>query len=252
VIYILKTKTNIGNLDDKRIELLQNLRIIKFSKTLLLWTLILCACFPGITAPETFPASDPTNTHLPPPDTITTFEFPPNITTNVPTGPKIIVTVGTPNIGQGPDGNFQNTQLPTEQCAFSWAQQLLEELTVVFEASIKKLNPEASARAIAFGEDCNYPDGRKVFLAMETDFYIEQSVTNLINFESFGNWIAQTMPVVASMPPNLIEGPHVGFVEYRFIKNDGEQLIVRVPIQEYNNSAQGKTGEVLFQLFYTK
>ena len=167
----------------------------------------------------------------------------------MPAVPKVIVTVGTPNIGQGPDGNAQPQ---TGQCAFSWAQQPLEELTAIFETSIKELNPEASARVTAFGEDCNYPDGRKVFLAMETDFYIDLSVTDLTSFETFGDWIAQTIPVAISMPPDMTEGPHAGFVEYRFMKNDGEQLIVRVPIQEYNNSAQGKTGEELFQLFYTK
>jgi len=222
------------------------LQMIKLSKTLLLWTLMLCACSSSIITPETFPA-DPTNTPLPPPDTITTFEFLTNVTTRFPAGPKIIVTVGTPNIGQGPDGN---TQPQTGQCAFSWAQQPLEKSTAIFETSIKELNPEATAHATAFGEDCTYPDGRRVFLAMETDFYIDQPVTDLTSFETFGNWIAQTMPIVASMPPNLIEGPHVGFVEYRFMKNDGKQLIVRVPIQAYNDSAQGITGEELFQLFY--
>lgn len=87
---------------------------------------------------------------------------------------------------------------------------------------------------------------------METDFYIDLPVTDLTRFETFGNWIAQTISVTASLPSDLVEGPHSGFVEYRFMKNDGEQLIVRVSIQEYNNSAHRKTGEELFQLFYTK
>ena len=221
----------------------------RLSKTLLFWTLILCACSPGIIAPEAFPASASTKTPISQPNTITTSEFPTNVTTVIPVRPKIVVTVGTPNIGQGPDGN---TQPQTGQCAFSWGQQSLQELTAIFETSIKELNSEASARATAFGEDCNYPDGRKVFLAMETDFYIDLPVTDLSSFETFGNWIAQTIPVTASLPPDLIEGPHTGFVEYRFMKNNGEQLIVRVPIQEYKNSSQGKTGEGLFQLFYTK
>lgn len=221
--------------------------MIKLSKTLLVWTLVLCACSPGMITPETFSASISTKTPSPQPDT-TTFVFPTSITTKVSTDPKIIVTVGTPNIGQGPDGN---TQPQTGQCAFSWAQQPLEELTVVFEALIKELNPEATARATAFGEDCNYPDGQKIFLAMETDFYIDLPATNLTNFESFGNWIARTMSVTASLPSDLIEGSHVGFVEYRFVTNENESLIVRVPIQAYNDTAQGNTGEELFNLFYT-
>ena len=192
----------------------------KHSKTLLLWTLILCACSPVTITSESLPASNP----------------------------KIIVTVGTPNIGQNPDGNVQPQ---TEQCAFSWAQQAQDELTIVFETSIKELNSEATARATAFGENCNYPDGRKVFLAMETDFYIDLPVSDLTSFEIFGNWIAQTVPVTSFLPPDLIEGPHVGFIEYRFVANENESLVVRVPIQAYNDSAQGITGEELFNLFYT-
>ena len=222
--------------------------MIKLSKALLLWTLILCACSPGTITPETFPPSGQTNTPVQHPETITTFEFPSGVTTKNPTGPKIIVTVGTPNIGQGPDGN---TQPQTGQCAFSWAHQPLDELTAVFENSIKEISSEATARATAFGEDCNYPDGRKVFHAMETDFYIDLLVTDLTNFETLGNWIAQTMPVTASLPSDLIEGPHIGFVEYRFFTNENESLVVRVPIQVYNDTAQGNTGEELFNLFYT-
>ena len=224
----------------------------KFSKTLLLWTLVLCACSPDITTTEAFPQSAPTNTPLPQPDKIATFEFPTNITTRVPSGPKIIVTVGTPNIGQGPDGNFPVTESSSNTCAFMWAHPLLEDLTDTFEAAIKELNPEASAHASAFGEDCVYADGRTVFFAIETDFYIDLPVTDLTDFEAFGNWIAQTMPVAASMPSDMIEGPHIGFVEYKFKKNAGDQLIVRIPTQKYNDSAQGKTGEELFLLFYTK
>ena len=221
----------------------------KLTKALLFWTLVLCACSPDISSSQTFPTPSSTNTPIPQPNTDKTLEFPTSVATKILVGPKIIVTVGTPHIGQGPDGN---TQPQTGQCAFSWAQQSLEELTEVFETSIQELNPEASARATAFGEDCIYPDGRKVFLTIETDFYIDLPVTDLTSFETFGNWITQTISVAASLPPDLVEGPHTGFVEYRFIKNDGEQLIVRVPIQEYSNSAQGKTGEELFQLFYTK
>ena len=224
----------------------------KILKTLLLWTLILCACSPGIITPETFSTSAPTNTPPPQPDKIATIEFPTSVTTRVPIGPKIIVTVATPHIDQGPDGNFPVTESSSNTCAFMWAHPLLEDLTDTFEAAIKELNPETSAHASAFGEDCVYADGRTVFFAIETDFYIDLPVTDLTDFSSFGDWIAQTMPVATAMPPDMIEGPHIGFVEYRFIKNASDQLIIRVPIQEYNNSAQGKTGEELFLLFYTK
>ena len=161
-------------------------------------------------------------------------------------GPKIIITVGTPNIGQGPDGNFPTT----EQCAFSWANSPLDELSALLDDEVKSLNSTASARASAFGEDCNYSDGRKVFHAIETDFYINLPASDLTDFESFGNWISQTMPLINALPADMIEGPQSGFVEYSFTKNDNEHLIVRVPIQGYTDATDGKSGESLFLTFY--
>lgn len=180
-----------------------------------------------------------------------TFEFPTSVTTQLPLGPKIIVTVGTPNIGQGPDGNFPTTQSSIEQCAFSWAISPLDELSRLLDIEVKTLNSTASARASAFGEDCIYSDGHKVFHAIETDFYIDLLVSDLTDFESFGNWVTQIMPLVNALPPDMIEGPQSGFVEYSFTKNQNEHVIFRVPIQAYNDTANGKTGEELFRMFYT-
>jgi len=220
----------------------------KLSKTLLFWTLILFACSQGISPSQTSPAS--TSTSSPEPDSAVTFEFPANVTKQVPSGPKIIVTVSTPNIEQGPDGNFPITQPPTEQCAFSWANSPLDELSELLDGEVKSFNSMASALASAFGEDCIYSDGHKVFHAIETDFYINLSVSDLTDFESFGNWISQTISLINALPPDMIEGPQSGFVEYNYIKNENEHLIVRVPIQEYADAANGKTGESLFLTFY--
>jgi hypothetical protein len=87
---------------------------------------------------------------------------------------------------------------------------------------------------------------------METDYYIKLPASDLSDYETFGNWIAQTMPVVDSMPADMIEGPQIGFVEYKFSKSGSESLIVRVPIQAYKDSAQGKSGEELFGMVYTE
>jgi hypothetical protein len=215
---------------------------------LLLLTLILFACSPNTVTPESLLSQNPTNT---PP--LQTGDDPIiNIpTVNAPGGPKIIVTVGTPHIDQGPNGEFPVTQPSSSgNCAFSWANSPLEELTDAFETAIKELNPVASARAVAFGEDCVYQDGSKKFLAIETDFYIDLHVTDLTDYEAFGNWVGQTMPVVNSLPADMIEGPQSGFVEYSFTKSQNEHLIVRVPIQAYEETANGKTGEELFRMFY--
>ena len=222
----------------------------KLSKTLLFWTFILGACSSGITTPRPFPAILPTSTPSPASGTNLTLESLPDLQTQAPTGPKIVVTVGTPHIDPGPNGEFPTTEQAYGTCAFSWANSPLEELTRVFDAAIKEMNPQASGRASAFGEDCIYQDGSKKFLALETDFYINLPVTDLADFESLGNWIAQTMPVAGSMPAEMIEGPQRGFVEYRFQGSGSDFLIVRVPIQIYNDSATGKTGEELFRMFY--
>jgi hypothetical protein len=222
----------------------------KLTRTLLFWTLILFACSPGISSPQTFPAPSSTNTPAPQPDTGKTIDFPTNVTTQVPIGSKIIVTVGTPNVGQGPDGNFPVTETSSDTCAFVWAHPILEELTLVFDSKIKELNTQAFGHASAFGEDCVYPDGRKVFLGFETDFYITLPVTELTDFESFGNWIAETMPVVNTLPPNMIEGSQSGFVEYRFLKTENEMLVIRVPLHGYEETANGMVGDDLFLLFY--
>lgn len=223
---------------------------MNLKKALLIWTLILFACSPGSINPQTSSEKQSTATSLPQPETSATIEIPVDLQTDVPTGPKIIVTVGTPNIFQGPDGNFPDPISTSDACAFAWAHPLLEDLTEVFNTAITKANPDASTHASAFGEDCIYPDGRKVFFAIETDFYVKLPVANLTDYESFGNWIEQTMKIIDSLPPDMIEGPNPGFAEFEFVNSQNENLIVRVPLREYKETANGKTGESLFRLFY--
>ena len=85
---------------------------------------------------------------------------------------------------------------------------------------------------------------------METDFYITVSVESITDYETFGNWIAQVMLEDNSMPPDLLMGPNKGFVEFRFEKSLSESIGLRVPIQQYNDSANGIPGEKLFRMDY--
>jgi hypothetical protein len=215
--------------------------------SLLFLTFVLFACSPNTITPHSLPEQNPTNTPYLQPDDDPIINIP---TVNAPSGPKIIVTVGTPNIGQGPDGNFPNTNPTSNTCAFGWAHPLLEELTEVFNTAITKVNPDASAYASAFGENCIYSDGRKIFLPIETDFYIKLPATNVADYEAFGNWIVLTMQIIDSLPPDMIEGPNSGFAEFEFVNDQNENLVVRVPLREYKETANGKTGESLFRLFY--
>ena len=118
---------------------------------------------------------------------------------------------------------------------------------------IKTLIPNSTSRATAYGENCLGNDGQIVkFLAMETDFYVLATVENLDDYETFGNWIYDVMQVVDGFPPEDLAGPQPGFVEFRFEKSISESIGFRVPIQGFNETAGGKTGEELFRTFYTQ
>jgi len=141
------------------------------------------------------------------------------------------------------------TEPPTpETCAYVWAYHDAPELTEKLNTAVQAINPAASASAQLFGEDCAYADGHSTFGAMETDFYIHLPVENLTDEETLGNWMAQTLPIVAEIPRGEIQGNY-GFVEFWFEKSEAEHVIVRVPIQKYMNEAQEKTGAELFQIF---
>jgi hypothetical protein len=135
-----------------------------------------------------------------------------------------------------------------EPCAYIWAHRGAPELTQKIDTAVRAINPDASANADLFGEDCVYADGRSTFGAMETDFYVHLPVDDLTNKEAFGNWMAQVLPIVAEIPREEIQGNY-GFVEFWFEKNDAEHVIVRAPIQEYLDNGQGKTGAELLQMF---
>lgn len=138
---------------------------------------------------------------------------------------------------------------PQGSCGYQWAYHNAPELTESFDAEVKALDPNASARVEYFGEDCIYTDGTSTFGAMETDFYVRLQVDDLSKEEDFGNWVAQVMGIVTQIPREDLSGKY-GFVEFTFEKSEMERIIFRVPIQQYMDEAQGKTGAELFQMFY--
>jgi len=135
-------------------------------------------------------------------------------------------------------------------CSFVWAYKEAPELTTFVDNAVKALNPESVGRAEYYGEDCIYADGTSTFSAMQTDFYIRLPVEDLNEEEDFGNWVSQVMQIVAQIPREELPGNY-GFVEFRFEKTEAEHITFRVPIQQYIDEAQGKTGVELLQMFYT-
>lgn len=120
----------------------------------------------------------------------------------------------------------------------------------MIDSEIRAIEPAASGNASFYGEDCVYADGHSTFGVMETDFYIRIPVDDLTNEDFLGNWMAQVLRLIAQIPLEEIQGSY-GFVEFWFEKNDAEHVIVRAPIRQYNDEAQGKTGAELFRMFYT-
>jgi hypothetical protein len=145
------------------------------------------------------------------------------------------------------------TYTPTpayEGCGYMWAYHDDVELSARINEAIQTINPSSSARAQLFGEDCVYADGHATFSAMETDFYIQLSVEDLTAEEELGNWIKQVMDLIIELPQEDI-ARRKGFVEFSFIQDKTEQIIVRVTIDDYLNNPPILSGSGLFRKFYT-
>ncbi len=130
-----------------------------------------------------------------------------------------------------------------------WAYHDDVELSAKINDSIKAINPAASARAQLFGEDCVYADGHSTFGAMETDFYIQLPIEDPTAEAEFGNWMAQGMDIVLAIPQADVSGLK-GFVEFSFVHDETEQIMVRITIDEYLNNPPGISGTELFRKFY--
>lgn len=172
-------------------------------------------------------------------------------TTAAPT-PKLISTLGTPHIDQGPDGAV--TAPPDAQnCGYQWAYQDLPELSSRLQQSLQALQPEAQAAAFAFGENCILPDGSiGQFLAMETDFNITLQVADLNNEAELGEWIVNVMQVIMEIPLTQIVGPRPGRVSLTF-QSAGEDRHVTFYINQYQELPPGLSPvEILQQLQITQ
>jgi len=165
--------------------------------------------------------------------------------------PEMETASSAPTVDTPPTATDSAESASQGGCAYQWAHKDAPELTDSFDTAVKALNPEANGRAEFFGEDCLYINGTSTFLALETDFYTRLPVDDLSQEEDFGNWVAQVMEYMTQIPREDLQGPNYGFVEFRFEKNEAEHIVFRVPIQQYIDEAQGKSGAELFQMFYT-
>ena len=131
------------------------------------------------------------------------------------------------------------TEIPStatmEPCAYVEATEALPDVTAQIDQAIKQLQPDASGRAEAYGENCVYAsNGQSTFSAMETDFYITINVKKLQDDNELGGWIVNTMKIIEALPPTSIAGPQAGFVEFTFKTRDNQEVL-RVPIDKYKS-----------------
>ena len=205
--------------------------------TLLLSSLILCACSPSVASPQPVPPAA-TETPLVSPAT----ESP---------DPTLIATLSTPHIDQGPDGNVTLPPPNPQDCGYQWANQDLPELSRSFQASIQELQPEAQANAYAFGENCIHEDGSiGGFSAMETDFTITLQVSDLADQADLGEWIVKVMQVIENIPQDQIVGPQPGRVSIIFQSN-GDQAVVNFYTNQYQNLPAGLSNSEIYQALQT-
>ncbi|MGA7193736.1 MAG: hypothetical protein WBW94_08905, partial [Anaerolineales bacterium] len=112
-----------------------------------------------------------------------------------------------------------------EPCAFVEATQNLPDLSTQIDAAIKQLQPDASGRAEALGENCVYASsGQSTFSAMETDFYFTIDVQDLKDDNELGTWIVNVMKIINALPPDSISGHQAGFVEFTFQTPDDQKI----------------------------
>jgi hypothetical protein len=226
----------------------------RFFRTFLFLTLILSACSPGEIsreAPHPLEASAPTEI-IP---SASTNESPPTggipiPTTEVQPPPKLIATLSTPHIEQGPDGAATLDPSYPRDCGYQWAYQDLPELSSAFLQSIQALQPGAQANAFAFGEDCVYADGSATFIPMETDFNITLQVADLADESGLGEWIVKVMQVVENIPLNQIVGPRPGRVSIVFQSN-AERKGASFYIDQYQNLPSGLSSAEIYQSLQT-
>jgi hypothetical protein len=218
----------------------------RISCTLLFLSLFLSACSSSGFSPEAPPPALPTYAHTVEGESPTSDVLP-VITSEVLPHAKLIATLATPHIEQGPDGPRTDSSPVPEECGYQWAYQDLPELSSDFLQSLQQLQPEAQGNAYVFGENCIRPDGSVArFLPMETDFNITLQVSDLANESDLGQWIVKVMQIIESLPPEEIIGRRPGRISMIFQSN-GEQKAVTFYIDQYHALPEGLSNAEIFQ-----
>jgi hypothetical protein len=138
-----------------------------------------------------------------------------------------------------------------EPCAFVEAHQDLPDITNQVDGALKLLQPEASARAVAYGENCVSASGNSSFGAMETDFYVTVNATDLNDDDELGTWVLDVMSALEPFKPGVVPGPENGFVEITF-QTDNHQRILHISINAFRRLPSGLHGAEIVQALFPR
>lgn len=136
-----------------------------------------------------------------------------------------------------------------EGCGYMWASQDLPDVSKKVNDLLQAIDPNITASAYAFGENCVYADGHSTFGAMETDYRVKVGVKNIKDETTLGNLIAKVMGVIIKIPLSDVQGPNPGRVEFTFVHGT-EQVAVTVQINVYTHDAIALKGDELFKFFH--
>ena len=110
-----------------------------------------------------------------------------------------------------------NEEYNYTECGFVWAREPLDKLSNEFDSALKAIDPAASGRAEAYGENCLNNRGEVVrFLAMETDFYVTLQVEQLQDKGTLGELLEEVLNVVSQFPIEETPGPQPGYIGVTF------------------------------------
>ena len=137
----------------------------------------------------------------------------------------------------------------SESCAYVWASQDLPDLSRKVYDALQAVDTNLTGNAYVYGENCVYADGHGTFAAMETDFRVKVSVSDLKDEKALGDWIARAMRAITKLPADEVPGPQPGRVEFDFSKSETENLNLNVSIAKYQKLAPGISGAELFRNF---
>jgi hypothetical protein len=126
-------------------------------------------------------------------------------------------------VGPQSQAALEPTVLPYQMCAWQWATEDLWDLAVDVQTDLEAAGLEViNVFVFAFGENCLDENGRvSYFAAMQTDFQFTFRVDTVEDAATIGDIVAESIAVIAALPPEQLSGPNPGLVTITV--SDGEQ-----------------------------